>query len=212
MTAKTTTRQNTSHAVMAQRAEPKDSLDYFPTPPWGTRALMEHVLKAGASWKSLSCLEPACGEGHMARALSEYFKTVYAADIFDYGGNTVDDFLSQGYYTGVDWTITNPPFRLAEQFIHKALEDAKVGVAMLCRSQFDEGKGRYERLFRDNPPTVEAVFVERLPMVRGRLDRKASTATSYSWFVWRKGLGRECQKIWIPPCRKQLERDSDYAQ
>jgi hypothetical protein len=33
--------QNTSHAVMAQRSEAKDSLDDFPTPPWATRALIE---------------------------------------------------------------------------------------------------------------------------------------------------------------------------
>ena len=36
--------QNTSHAVMAQRSEPKDSPDNFPTPPWATRALLENVL------------------------------------------------------------------------------------------------------------------------------------------------------------------------
>ena len=36
--------QNKSHAVMAQRTEPSDSQDFFPTPPWATRALMEHVL------------------------------------------------------------------------------------------------------------------------------------------------------------------------
>ena len=37
--------QNISHAVMAQRHEAKDSLDDFPTPPWATRALLEHVLE-----------------------------------------------------------------------------------------------------------------------------------------------------------------------
>ena len=36
--------QNTSHAVMAQRAELKNSLDDFPTPPWATRALVQHVI------------------------------------------------------------------------------------------------------------------------------------------------------------------------
>jgi len=35
--------QNTSHAVMAQRVEPHDSLDFFPTPPWATRALCEWI-------------------------------------------------------------------------------------------------------------------------------------------------------------------------
>lgn len=36
--------QNTSHAVMAQRIEAKDSPDDFPTPPWATRALCEYIL------------------------------------------------------------------------------------------------------------------------------------------------------------------------
>ena len=33
-----------STAVMARRVEAPDSLDFFPTPPWATRALVEHVL------------------------------------------------------------------------------------------------------------------------------------------------------------------------
>jgi hypothetical protein len=41
-------------------------------------------------------------------------------------------------------------------------------------------------LFRDRPPTLYAPFVERVPMVKGRWDPGASTATSYAWFVWRK--------------------------
>ena len=69
--------QNTSSAVMAQRVEPPDSLDYFPTPPWATRALIEHVIvpdlcPAGDVYTA-SVWEPACGEGHMARPLAEYF-------------------------------------------------------------------------------------------------------------------------------------------
>jgi hypothetical protein len=31
-------------SVMAQRREPPDALDYFPTPLWATRALFRHVL------------------------------------------------------------------------------------------------------------------------------------------------------------------------
>ena len=42
--------QNTSHAVMAQRIEAADSPDDFPTPPWATRALIEHVLEDKTGW------------------------------------------------------------------------------------------------------------------------------------------------------------------
>jgi hypothetical protein len=89
--------QNTSHAVMAQRIEPKDSPDDFPTPPWATRGLIEHVLEDKTSLASMNCLEPACGAGHMAKVLKEYFKEVQSADAFDYGYGTLRDFLTYPY-------------------------------------------------------------------------------------------------------------------
>ena len=76
--------QNTTHAVMAQRKEPKDSRDDFPTPPWSTRALIEHVL-TDRYLSDRTCLEPACGVGHMVRPLREYFGDVVGADAYDYG-------------------------------------------------------------------------------------------------------------------------------
>src|SRR6185312_14642427 len=97
MTASHTTRgpkmQNTSHAVMAQRIEPKDSPDDFPTPPWATRGLIEHVLEDRASLSGMTCLEPACGAGHMAMVLKEYFGEVRSADAYSYGYGDVRDFL-----------------------------------------------------------------------------------------------------------------------
>ena len=88
------TGQNTSHAVMAQRLEPLDSLDDFPTPPWATRALCEHLIEAGQNLARKSVWEPACGQGYMARPLSEYFGAVYASDVHPYGYGEVCDFLS----------------------------------------------------------------------------------------------------------------------
>lgn len=73
--------QNRSHAVMAQRTEAADGPDDFPTPPWATRAFMEHVLVDEGAFDELTCLEPACGSGHMAMALKEYFGTVKSYEI-----------------------------------------------------------------------------------------------------------------------------------
>ena len=67
--------QNRSHAVMAQRTEAKDSKDDFPTPPWATRALLEHVLPRFGDLRGLTCLEPACGAGHMDKVLREITRT-----------------------------------------------------------------------------------------------------------------------------------------
>lgn len=202
--------QNTSHAVMAQRIEPKDSPDDFPTPPWATRGFIKHILKNG-DLSAQSCLEPACGAGHMAKVLKEHFGEVRCADAFDYGYGDVRDFLTYPYETNaVDWVITNPPFRLAEEFVLRALSVAKIGVAILARTVFLESSGRYRGIFKDTPPTIFAQFVERVPMVKGRLDIKATTATSYAWLVWEKGAVMSPRLMWVPPCRKKLERKSDY--
>lgn len=200
---------------MAQRSEAKDSLDNFPTPPWATRALVEHIIERGNTkfLKSMSCLEPACGAGHMAKTLSEYFGTVTASDIFAYGYGNVENFLDSTHEVGsFDWVITNPPFKYAEEFINKSLSIANRGVAMLVRTVFIESVGRYERIFLNNPPQKFAQFSERVPMVKGRLDKKASTATGYAWIVWEKNTGTESRLLWVPPCRKILERENDYIE
>jgi hypothetical protein len=196
---------------MSQRVEPGDSRDDFPTPPWATRALLEHVIGANGLDK-LSCLEPACGAGHMAKVLKEYFGEVRCADAYDYGYAPVRDFLSFPYETNaVDWVITNPPFRLAEEFVQRSFDVARVGIAVLVRTVFLESVGRYNRLFKNDPPSHFAQFVERVPMVKGRLDEKASTATGYAWLVWEHGI-KDCSKVvWIPPCRRQLEKAHDYT-
>jgi hypothetical protein len=203
--------QNTSHAVMAQRTEAKDSPDDFPTPPWATRALIEHVLSSKAVLNTQTCLEPACGVGHMAKVLTEYFSNVKSSDAYDYGYGSIRDFVEEPYAAGsYDWVITNPPFRLAEEFLLEAINVARVGVAILARTVFLESVGRYDAIFRQTPPTKFAQFVERVPMVRGRLDGKATTATGYAWFVWEKNVETAAQLIWVPPCRRALERNGDY--
>jgi hypothetical protein len=111
----------------------------------------------------------------------------------------------------VDWVITNPPFRHGEEFVLKALNVARRGVAILARTVFLESIGRYERIFLEQPPTKFAQFSERVPMFRGRLDNKGSTATGYAWLVWEKSGTYAPRLMWVPPCRKVLERAEDYS-
>ena len=203
--------QNKSSAVMARRFEQQSSLDDFPTPPWATRALIQHVLTDTGALSTQSCMEPACGRGYMASTLNEYFKIVQSSDIHDYGFGQVKDFLALSSDIKYDWLITNPPFNLAESFIRKGLSHVNVGLAVLVRTMFIEGIGRHTRLFSVKPPCIVAQFSERVPIVKGRIDATASSATGYAWLVWKVGQHSSCELIWVPPCRKILERPDDYG-
>jgi hypothetical protein len=147
----------------------------------------------------------------MSKVLLEYFGEVTSRDINAYGYGEVADYLSCSRSERYDWVITNPPFKLGEQFILRALDMANEGVAFFVRTPFIESVGRYNRLFAKTPPTVFAQFVERVPMVKGRLDQFASTATGYCWLVWDKCRKGATNVVWIPPCRKVLERPNDYG-
>lgn len=207
-------------AVMAGRHEAASSLDDFPTPPWAVRALCEWLGPqscdgCGKPMALATCREPAAGRGHMVRTLRDSFGHVEASDVFDYGageGIAEVDYLARWDWPWVDWTITNPPFRLAADFARVALATSTDGVALLVRLQFLEGLARLEELFGPHPPFAILQFAERVPMFRGRLDRGGSTATAYCWVVWmRHRRASQTQFVWLPRCRRRLERDEDYA-
>lgn len=208
--------QNRSHAVMSQRVEARDSLDLFPTPCWATRALCEWLLEVCYVLETSSVWEPACGLGDMVKPLREYFGECRASDVFDHWGGygrEIVDFLMPNPEREFDYDFiaTNPPFRLGEQFALTALSRAKRGVALLVRTAFLESAERHNNLFLPHPPSDILQFVERVPMFKGRLDRAGSTATAYCWLVWLKRIkGGQTQFHWIAPCRRRLERDSDY--
>lgn len=204
---------NGARALMADRKEPDDSLDFFPTPPWATRALLEHVFTRLGFLRQndWAVWEPACGECHMAEVLKEYFGRVHTSDIHPYGNHELFDFLSSLLMPKAqyDWIITNPPFTGNSDrglgFTLRALDLARIGVAIFCRTQWAiEGKNRYETLFKKRPPTLFAPFVERVPLHRGRWKPAgikgdpSSTATAYCWLVWVHGRD-PMPPFWIPP-------------
>lgn len=211
---------NGARSVMGSRQESDDSLDFSPTPPWATRALLEIVLpQTGAAREFASAWDPACGEGHMTGVLEEYPIAVVGTDIFDYSDGSKmppcwlrkQDFLDKKAEAPVvDWIVTNPPFGdKTEPFVLRALELASVGVAMFVRLQWLESIGRYEAIFRDRPPTIIAFFAERVPLHMGRWEPDGATATAYIWLVWKKGAAPRAP-FWIPPGqRKALERSGD---
>jgi hypothetical protein len=145
----------------------------------------------------------------MAEVLREYCDDVSASDLFEYDyGKPGVNFLNDES-CNPDWIITNPPFDKAQDFVLRALGLAHKGVAMFVRLQWLETIGRYEAIFKDNPPTLIAFFAERMPIREGRWDPDCSTAMAYIWLVWIKDE-KPRAPFWIPPgCREALSRPDD---
>lgn len=205
-------------SVMASRRSDPHALDFFPTPPWATRALFLDTVEF--PFEKTRVWEPAAGEGHMAEVIRDLGCEVHASDVHDYGrGYDIGSFVGEGPDVArcpfrPDWVVTNPPFNLALEFAERGLREARRGVALLVRSVWSEGAERYARLFKINPPSIIAQFCERVPMVAGRWDPKASTATSYAWYIWfvTDGPGHRTEFCWIPPgARSRHTRNSDIT-
>lgn len=199
----------------ASRVEPGDSLDFFPTGPWITRTLFERVFKRLRIGTIENVWEPACGEGHMAEVMREYIPNVYATDIHDYGhGDATCDFLGDwvpAFREDPDWIITNPPYNgRTLEFVLRALNIAQSGVAIFTATQWiAEGVDRYQRLYRERPPTLIAFFSERAPLHKGRWEPQGRTQTAYCWVVWIKDR-TPLPPFWIPPgCRESLSKPDD---
>ena len=222
--------QNTSAAVMQRRIEPADSLDYFPTPPWATRAMIEFLqAKTDFRLPALSVWEPCCGEMFMVKPLQEAFGSVRASDVIRYTpDHEIIDFTVTGFTEPkVDMVFMNPPFRLGLEFIQTALAVAEHAVCAIVRGAFLEGDDRFVEIFDKMPPAYIVQHSERVVMLKHRLVRanaidpfhrkpgtKASTATSYTWLVWLRDENGDWETDtrlrWIPKCRLRLERPGDY--
>jgi hypothetical protein len=162
--------------------------DCYETPPEAVEALLKVEKIPEWVW------EPACGPGSIVRALVAAGHNVLDSDLHDYGQYYKTDFLAPD--TSVPWhgcyefecIVTNPPYRLAQQFVEKALELKVPLVIMLLRLAFLESERRRRILEHSGLARIH-VFRNRLPMMH-RKDwngPRASSAIPFAWFVWCRG-------------------------
>lgn len=184
----------------------RPELDYYPTPPEGTLALLDRESFNGLIW------EPCCGEGHMSEVIKSRGYDVLSTDVHDYGyadQEGVEDFMQIGDDIVVDNIITNPPFSITvngkkrgcEELVRKALKHTTGKVAMLQKLAFLEGKARC-KFFRETPLKNVYVFGPRLTMYRNGEKMKNSGMIAFAWFVWEHGYDGPPILNWIDSLSK----------
>lgn len=154
--------------------------DWYPTPPRATRALLSVEAFGGRIW------EPCAGRGDMADALRMAGHDVHASTILSGSPNIIGgaDFLQADKLEAPN-VVTNPPFKIAEPIIRRALDLGAVKVAMLLNVKFLGGQARKDGLFATHPPARVWVFADRISMYPGDYQGKRGTTTeTLAWFVW----------------------------
>lgn len=157
--------------------------DFYPTPPEAVQALLKAEKLPRYIW------EPACGDGAISKQLEAAGHDVLSTDLNDWGyGQAGIDFLME-YKPLAPAIVTNPPYKMANEFIIKCMDMNVPYFAMLLRLAFLEGKQRRQEIYNRQPPARVHVFSERLTMWRGDEEQPEGSSgfIAFAWFVWQQG-------------------------
>ena len=196
---------------MASFAERGD--DLYETPPCAVRALLSVEPVPLCVW------EPACGPGSIVKVLRDSGRAVVATDLVDWGcqdSTPRRDFLmEQKAPDGIPAIVTNPPFKLAEEFTAHAI-DLVPEVYLLMRCAFLEGLRWYRpdqnkrgRGLSDHLSRVW-VFAPRLPFMHRHGyegQKQENSGMAFAWFVFQRNAARfqAAQVRWLNPRDYEVE-------
>lgn len=176
----------------------REEKDYYATP---TVEVFNILKELGFDFTNQTILEPCIGGGHMAEGILNYLNLKQPTGVKLIGTDVQDrnyrdpnwnliynlDFLGDDYpIEEADVVIMNPPYSILEPFMIRALEIAKDKLILLGRMQVLEGEGRYEKIFKDNPPTDIYQYVDRIQCWKNGEEPTGSSAQGYCWVIWDK--------------------------
>lgn len=179
--------------------EEREKNDYYATDP----IAIDVLLDDGNAILNEYIWECSTGEGHLSKRLIERGYTVRSTDLIfrEYGIGGVD-FLQQKPQHFKGDILTNPPYKLAKEFIEHALEIIQEGnkVFMFLKLQFLEGKSRKE-LFKKYPPKCVYISSSRILCAKNgdfeKAKKNGGSAVAYAWYEWQKGYSGDTIIKWI---------------
>lgn len=190
------------------RSDVRDPLDHYATPAHVTRAILPYLAPVSGS-----TLDPCAGDGAILKAIG----TGIGLEINPNRAGITRDALSSDPWPLTSQVIMNPPFRLAMEFVTRALREVRPGgeVAALLRLNWLASAGR-KAFHRAHPADVYVLpsrpefaaslkckkkcgWEEMLPIEAARpsacpgcgasVSITTTDATEYAWFIWSPSRG-----------------------
>jgi hypothetical protein len=189
------------------KAQNRNKADHYQTPYSLTRLLFDNYKVQGNV-----ILEPCYGKGAISKIIKEYYPNhkLYESDLYNYETGEKDikfNYTTKiNYYQknsiDIDTVITNPPFKIATDFILKSKEIAKKEIVMLLPLSYLHGKGRYDLIYnnKDNYCLKYVYIFTRYPFLKDtiRKDGKVETGMQvYSWMIWINGYNEQPIIRWL---------------
>ncbi|MCD8201973.1 MAG: class I SAM-dependent methyltransferase [Clostridia bacterium] len=172
----------------------REQHDFYATEPIAAKLLTDVEKFKPTIW------ECACGKGHLAKVFLEQGYNVLATDLVDrgFGQGGVDFFQQHPDCTEMD-IVTNPPYKIARQFIEHGLNLLPDGgkLAMFLKLTFLESKERRE-LFDNQPFRTLYVCSSRIQAAKnGDFVKYGNSAMAFGWYVWEKGFRGDPIIKWV---------------
>lgn len=168
----------------------RDADDFYPTPAYAVEELLKREIFIGNIW------ECACGEGDISQVLKKAGYEVISTDLIDRGYGEQIDFLKSNIIA--DNIITNPPYKIALDFVLKAKKQSKKKIAMFLKTVWLESESRYD-MFQDKEFPLKTIyqFSKRVTLYKSGIKMKNSGMIAYAWYVWDKEYKGKPTVDWI---------------
>ena len=180
--------------------ETRQPLDFYPTPEFYTRALLENYpLENMYRSRKISILFPFVGDGAIPRELLNYVSFFsHYNDLHDYGFplNTqldLSDPVNRSRLPQSDYVIDNPPYNLLSlDLIQDLYDKADIALCLLLRQTwYSAGTGQTGvsdrgRWLSGHPASMR-ITLPRYPFANNSKTGKPQTdACAHEWVIWDK--------------------------
>ena len=168
----------------------RDADDFYPTPAYAVEELLKREVFIGNVW------ECACGEGDISQVLKKAGYEVISTDLIDRGYGEQIDFFKSNIIA--DNIITNPPYKIALDFVLKAKKQSTKKIAMFLKTVWLESESRYD-MFQDKEFPLKKIyqFSKRVTLYKSGIKMKNSGMIAYAWYVWDKDYVGKPTIEWI---------------
>jgi len=198
--------------VRMKSDRPRAERDFYSTPIGLMYGAVERVVN-DEIWPGLypsnfrwNILDAGCGDGKWGTVLAGKLNSMFSRPAFTTGIDieqqpkalefvdkfVCDDYLGK-YSERQNFIIGNPPFNLAEEFVHKSLSLMSSGgyVFFLLRLAFLEGRKRQLSLFEKTPLKRVYVLTRRPSFFSTKNGKDTTDTLAYAMFLWESGYSSE---------------------